>query len=488
MPLAFFMKFMYFLFLISCSLIILVSCSLPKQLSKQADAVLLNDSSVKTGFIGISIYEPATHKYWYNYNATKNFTPASNTKLFALFAGMKYLGDSLPGIQYFISDPNSADVNSKILFLKGTGDPSLLSSDFKIHPVFELLKNSSYNAICGIESNWKENALGYGWAWDDYNDDYMAERSPIPIFGNTLQISLSKAYELIKPHPFKVIPADFEPVINGAFELFVLNTGETRNNSNSMRVKFIRNRNGNQFTVQRQNNVFSSAAIPFVTNGSNMAIDLLADTYKKVVFKFIESVKDSFSYYYVQCPGCIEQQVYRKPWKTIHSQPTDSLFKPMMYRSDNFYAEQTLLMASNVRLGYMNDKEIIDTLLQTDLKDIPQRPKWVDGSGLSRYNLFTPQAFIYILNKLKNEFGWDRIKHILPTGNEGTLKSFYKKDSGYIYAKTGTLSNNCSLSGYLITNKGKILIFSILANHYQTAATPIRQAVERFLSRIREKY
>jgi D-alanyl-D-alanine carboxypeptidase/D-alanyl-D-alanine-endopeptidase (penicillin-binding protein 4) len=172
----------------------------------------------------------------------------------------------------------------------------------------------------------------------------------------------------------------------------------------------------------------------------------------------------------------------------IFSQPSDSLFKPMMHRSDNFFAEQTLLMASNEHLGLMWDKKIIDTILNTDLKDVPQKPKWVDGCGLSRYNLFTPQSFVYILNKMKNEFGWDRIKNILPTGGTGTLSSYYKNAAGFIYAKTGTLSNNCALSGYLVTKKGKFLIFSILANNYMSGATPVRRAVEKFLLEIREKY
>ncbi len=145
-------------------------------------------------------------------------------------------------------------------------------------------------------------------------------------------------------------------------------------------------------------------------------------------------------------------------------------------------------MASNEHLGYMSDEKIIDTLLKLDLKDVPQKPRWVDGSGLSRYNLFTPQSFVYILNKTKNEFGWDRLKNILPTGGKGTLSSYFKKDSGSIYAKTGTLSNNCALSGFLITKKGKFLIFSILANNYMGAATPVRKATEKFLLEIIENY
>ena len=145
-------------------------------------------------------------------------------------------------------------------------------------------------------------------------------------------------------------------------------------------------------------------------------------------------------------------------------------------------------MVSNTQLGYMNDEKIIDTLLKTDFKDLPQKPRWVDGSGLSRYNLFTPQDFVAILNKMKNEFVMERIKGILPTGGQGTISSYYKADSGYIYAKTGTLSGVISLSGYLYTIKNKLLIFSILVNNHQASATDIRKAEEKFLQGIRAKF
>ncbi|RYD73034.1 MAG: hypothetical protein EOP53_20855, partial [Sphingobacteriales bacterium] len=55
-------------------------------------------------------------------------------------------------------------------------------------------------------------------------------------------------------------------------------------------------------------------------------------------------------------------------------------------------------------------------------------------------------------------------------------------------AKTGTLSNNCALSGYLITKKNKLLIFSVLVNNYPTSATPVRRAVEKFIKNLRDKY
>ena len=60
----------------------------------------------------------------------------------------------------------------------------------------------------------------------------------------------------------------------------------------------------------------------------------------------------------------------------------------------------------------MSDERVIDTLLKTDFKGLPQKPGWVDGSGLSRYNLFSPQDLVFILNKMKNDFGMERIKNL----------------------------------------------------------------------------
>jgi D-alanyl-D-alanine carboxypeptidase/D-alanyl-D-alanine-endopeptidase (penicillin-binding protein 4) len=159
-----------------------------------------------------------------------------------------------------------------------------------------------------------------------------------------------------------------------------------------------------------------------------------------------------------------------------------------MYRSDNFFAEQTLLMSGARRLGVMDDERIIDTLLNTDLKDLPQRPQWVDGSGLSRYNLITPKDFVWLLNRMKNEFGMERMKSILPTGGAGTLSNYYKQDSGFIFAKTGSLSGVIALSGYLITEKNRLLIFSVLVNNHQGNAGAVRRDVEAFLQDIRKKY
>ncbi|RYG08529.1 MAG: hypothetical protein EOO07_25460 [Chitinophagaceae bacterium] len=431
------------------------SCSVNKSISKQAQRLLLSDSAISQGHIGISVFEPSSGKYLYNHNADKYFIPASNTKLFSWYAGMKYLGDSLVGIRYHYNLPDSSYI------IQPTGDPTFLLPEFKHQPVLSFLQNTDCSKTGLVtDFNFRANAYGRGWAWDDYGEAYMTERSAFPINGN-----LASFY--FNGDSLRVFPTEFSLPQFSSIAAF-------------NKAKYP---NRNLFTIYRSQfeNYFQTANI-----GRNRLAQETSIPFKTADVGLVKNILQTITHCTFQEHSYLHG-AYRFDG-IIHSQPSDSLFKPMMHRSDNFFAEQTLIMASNEFLGYMSDKDIIDTILKTHLKDLPQKPKWVDGSGLSRYNLFTPQDFVWLLNKTKNEFSWDRIKNILPTGGEGTLSSYYKDEKGFIYAKTGTLSNNCALSGYLITKKNKLLIFSVLVNNYPGAATSVRRAVERFIKGLREKY
>ena len=131
---------------------------------------------------------------------------------------------------------------------------------------------------------------------------------------------------------------------------------------------------------------------------------------------------------------------------------------------------------------------MIDWAMANDFAKMPHDPRWTDGSGLSRYNLFSPDDFVFILNRMKQEFGIQRIAGIFPTGGTGTIKSYYNDLSGKIYAKTGTLSGVVTLSGFIQAASGKWLIFSVLVNNHRTSATTIRKGIEQFLSSARNYY
>lgn len=413
----------------------LSACSVSKQINHDAHKYLLKNPSFVNAHTGISIYEPATGKFWYNHQAEKYFVPASNTKLATCFAAMKYLGDSLIGIKYHV-------VNDSTILIKGAADPSFLDSDYHIQPVYHFLKD--FHLIQIIQPIFTD-FFGNGWAWDDYKEDYMAQRSSFPIYGNLVKINWKNSKTLSFHPSFFKERSEIKGTLSKGFDV---------------QKSFDKN----QFTFQ--DGMDTTAHIPFTPDEITIA-NLLQDT----LHQRVEAVSNYSG----------------EPDKIVYSQPTDSVLKPMMHRSDNFFAEQSLLMVSNILLGKMNDQRIIDTLLKTDFKSLPQKPRWVDGSGLSRYNLFSPKDFVFILNEMKNEFGMKRIKNILPTGGTGTINSYYRADSGYIFAKTGSLSGVIALSGFLYTKKNKLLLFSILVNNHHSQTTAVRKEIEKFIQQVRER-
>lgn len=420
--------------ILSALLFLLSSCSVNKQIARTANKSILNDKIFEHAHTGIAIFDPAQNKFLYDYQGEKYFVPASNTKLLTCYLAMKYLGDSIAGIQYQI-------INDSTVIIKGTGDPTFMHPDFAHQPALDFLKKFKQVRIA---STGFKDYLGSGWSWDDYEDDYMAPRSGMPLYGDFVRFDTRQGYLSVQP-PF--------------FQNNVSVSGDI-----SSGISVDRPWETNTFTVSPGRR--KQPDVPFVPDDQTIAA-LLSDTLKTTVSLTGENSG---------------QENY------IYSQPLDSMLTIMMHRSDNFFAEQSLLMVSKKLTGEMNDRTVIKKILESDFKDMPQKPSWVDGSGLSHYNLLSPKDFVFLLEKMKNDFGLDRLKVILPTGGTGTLSSLYKDDAGYIFAKTGTLNSVVALSGYLITRKNKLLLFSVLVNNHQSASQDIRKGIEKLLTEVRRRF
>ncbi|RYG04925.1 MAG: D-alanyl-D-alanine carboxypeptidase/D-alanyl-D-alanine-endopeptidase [Chitinophagaceae bacterium] len=436
-------------------LLFLSACSMQKQIGRQLDGRVLNDRNLKNALVGVSIVDVSNGKPVFGYQSDKYFVPASNTKIFTCYAAMKFLGDSISGIEY--------SENDTAIFLLPTGDPTFLHQDFNDQPVVRFLQGSG-KPLYITDLNWGDHAYGSGWSWDDYSSYYMAERSPLPVYGNNIRWVQEKAAEA------QLQSTNDEPDV-AIYSIPEINWKVTFMPDNPSKVFSVeRVKDENIFLIEQGAEKKREVQVPFITKGLKAALELLPDTIHHEITE-LERSEARFD-----------------NLKTIYSRPLDSVLKPMMQHSDNFFAEQILLMVANERFGSMNDALITDTILSAELKDLPQRPRWADGSGLSRFNLFTPEDFVWILSKMKDEFGMDRIRNVFATGGKGTLLNFYKSDSSFIFAKTGTLSGVVALSGFLYTRKNKLLCFSVLVNNHRGNAVEIRRRVEAFLTDIRQRY
>ena len=423
---------------------ILSSCSSIKTTNKAIEKDFIESPVFKQGFTGLAIYDPEEDKMLYEHNSRKYFTPASNTKLFSLFTGLKILGDSIPAVKYSIKGDS--------LIFQGTGDPSFLNPELPTSKVYEFFKEKDKDLFYATPII-QENHLGPGWAWDDYDSYYSAEKIDFPIYGNLIELKFEGS-----GNP-EVSPKIFKDSIDLVDPFIPENKYAQRAlASNQMKYqKFNRGEEWKQYIPLK----FSE----------NLIATLLSDTLKKPV-KIYKGDRQNIDFE-----------------NTLYSIPSDSIYKRMMQASDNFIAEQILLMAAGKVSDTLKTEIAIDYMKENYLKDLPDEPMWYDGSGLSRYNLFTPRSMVKLIEKIEQEMPKEKLFEILATGGEsGTLKNYYKAETPYIYAKTGTLRNNHSLSGFLITKSGRTLIFSFMNSNYTVPTSDLKKAMKRVLEQIRDNY
>lgn len=414
------------------------------QISENAENDLIDYGPLKSAQVGICIQDFNSGKYIYEYQDDKYFTPASNTKIVTLYTGLSLLGDSTSGIRY--------QFNGDTLYIQGTGDPSLLHADYTQQPVFDFLKANSGKVLALTRPVDENEPYGPGWSWDDYDADYQPQRSSLPLYGDVLWCTVANRALVTVPAYFQKTDSLLE---------------DTLIRTHSFRVR--RGWYNNRFYYHIQTDLDTNTdQVPFILYGERTTAVLLEDTLHEPV------IYDSLPATWTNA-GIL---------KNI---PADSLYSHMMLRSDNFFAEQLLEMCSYLQFDTISTEKITSYMLDNKLADLPDKPAWVDGSGLSRFNLFTPRDLVAVLGKLYREFPKERLFHIFETGGEGTLTNHYQTLAGYIYAKTGSLNNNAALSGYLITQKGNTLLFSILVGNYMMRGSELRSQIEKFITSLWEE-
>ncbi|MFZ8961704.1 MAG: D-alanyl-D-alanine carboxypeptidase [Flavobacteriaceae bacterium] len=375
----------------------------------------------------VAVRVEKSNKILADFNGSKYMTPASNTKLLT-FLGAIQTFDSLPALEYFVE-------NDSVIHFKSTGYPLLLHPFYSDTLLFDFLNQ---------EKIWKYHVpeftpdpLGEGWAWDDYNYYYAAEKSPFPIYGNSVMgikgSGLIPSFEIIE---------------------------------DSINNNLVREKDSNLFYSNIGNwKTKDTLYRPFITSDS-----LFVKILSEVTRNQIEIVKGEDSL----------------TWQTLYTGNDEKLYKGLLHDSDNGIAESLLLMISNSFNGAFDTQAAIDSLSDNWEVFLPDPLEWVDGSGVSRYNMFTPRSLISILKQIRKEIDWNTIKELFAkSGESGTLSSYSKLNN--VYAKTGTLRHNHNLSGYWENEDGEIYEFCVMVNHYTSSTLEIREGISTILTNLQQK-
>jgi D-alanyl-D-alanine carboxypeptidase/D-alanyl-D-alanine-endopeptidase (penicillin-binding protein 4) len=432
--------------------IVLSGCSVQKPIVKPYQNIqdLFNQSAVlNKHHVGFVLKENGKATTMIEKNANLYFTPASNTKLFTFYTALNMLGDSVPSIQYIIRKDS--------LIVWPMADASFLHPDFKTQKSFDFIKEKGKNIFL-VTGRYQGEKYGNGWIWGDYNDYYQTEKSEMPLYGNVLNVTTNATGT-----------PTFNPDLPNMF------VGEFTTSNQAKAIK--RSVFTNDFAVPKTYSANFSQSIPLVMSKTFLET-ILTDT--------------------LLATGSVYKPVVTLPWRKVpasanivYSVATDTLYKHMLQPSDNFIAEQILLNCAVANKMTMNTDSVISFAKKSFLNDLPDQPVWIDGSGLSRYNLFTPQDMVAILEKISAKVNNDqRLFELLPAGGKsGTLRNMFKDSpEPYVFAKSGSLANNYCLSGYLIGKSGKKYLFSFMNNNFTTSTAAVRDEVAKVLTFIHNNY
>lgn len=394
-------------------------------------------------FTGFVLENLQTNELIFSHNEDKFFTPASNTKLLTCLAAKKILGDSIPALQYFESHDT--------LFVLGTGDPSFLAHYDADSVAYKFLTkpDTKSNSILFHMDNLKSPRFGTGWAWDDFSYYYQKENTSMPFLNMAT---------LIKTHPdssaIDVHPAFMKEYIQIDTES----------------ASFIKRDESSN--IIRINPIYKPS---------------YSRDYEVPFYVSPNFISESLSIFLNRNIAYHEFQIDRDSFQTLYHTSADSLYKQLMLFSDNFVGEQLLFLMSN-KLGVdMNTRSVIKTILMTTFKDIPDRPRWVDGSGLSRYNLITPRSLVWILKQLNTTMSKEEIEAWFPSSDHKDSLPM-SLESNSLRAKTGTLSNNFCLSGFLQSKSGQTFIFSWMNNHYMMSKTELTERMSKIFTFIENNW
>lgn len=428
------------------SLMMLISCRVKKpvgEVSKSerpfADTEMVIEPFCDHCHSGWLIMDASSGEIISSYNAEKYFIPASTAKVLSLFAALKTAEERMPALEYFENDT--------MLVFRGLGDPTLLHQDFDIHPCTGFLQSRKHKRIYLDCMGFEHPRYGKGWMWDDYLEDYQAEIGPLPVYGNVVEFRQDSNKMHIIPEYFR----DFTTYqdIKRSHRAWDKNWFVTAEN--------------------RKDGDTSHEYLPFIQECA-LTARLLSDT----LGMDITAVTDMLSQF--------------EDKSVLYGSFTDTIIRRVMYQSDNLFAEQFYFGLSYGRSDAPGVQSGIHYVLQQFLTENYKPMKWVDGSGLSRYNLMSPSNLVQVLRQLYAEYSEEKLFSLIsPEGKIYTTSNNKLPEKNIIIAKSGSMSGVYNLCGYIITPSGKKRIFAIMNNNFLQPVSEVRKKVWNFLSNFSDK-
>jgi D-alanyl-D-alanine carboxypeptidase/D-alanyl-D-alanine-endopeptidase (penicillin-binding protein 4) len=426
---------------------------------------LLADPELQTGFQGILIQSIRDTKVLYERNADHVFQPASNNKLLTAAAALLLLGQNFTYHTrlYAIGELDADGTLHGDLILKGDGDPILSMED--LNDLAQQAVKAGLRRITGRlrydDSRFDDQRLGDLWTWDDEPYYYSAQISALNVNENVIQVHVTPGRREGNPVKVTVTPT--------AKYVTIVNTARTGPNRGKASLRVDRIRGVNTITV--------SGILPHDSpeKAAPVVTVTIEDPSRFTTQMMLESLQHAGIP--LKARGKFERETVTSTATVIAdhtSLPLSEILKKLNKPSDNLIAECLLKTVGAVKKG-QGTAGSGGTGAQTarewfrsigiDVLHLNQ----ADGSGLSRVNYVSPRNIVCLLNYLHTQPTFALYYDSLPiAGVDGSLRNRMKGTAAEAncHAKTGYISHASSLSGYVTTRDGELLVFSMLMNNH----------------------
>ena len=429
---------------------------------------------------GVVVQSLANGEVLYRRDAGRLFMPASNQKILTGAVALARLGPAFRWVTPVLAaGPRHGDTLSGDLVVSGRGDPTIslhaAGGDDPLGPLrpwADSVRARGIRVVDGAvvgEGTWfRGPALGQGWMWDDLADSYSApvgalefnegfavlEATPGARSGDSVRLRL-----LPSSAPLRLVStATTAPADSGV---------------NTLRAT--RALAGDSVSVWGR---LSAAHAPA---------------------RFEISVRDPAAYFAAALAQALREAgivVTLRPRGrpsaadtlfTWSSPRLDSTLKLLAKPSQNQIAEALLRTIGAVARGTASMDSgraaLRETLRGWGVSD--DAYVYADASGLSRYDYVAPEAIAAVLAGIARDSSFAAFYDALPVaGVDGTLEDRMRGTAaqGNARAKTGSISNVRTLSGYVTTRDGERLLFVLMANHFTAPGRTATTAQDRVVA------
>jgi D-alanyl-D-alanine carboxypeptidase/D-alanyl-D-alanine-endopeptidase (penicillin-binding protein 4) len=448
----------------------------PAELSDQLDDALAQ-ATLERAYVGMLVQTQGAiedeRQTLYDRNADQFFIPASGAKLLTTAAALHTLGaDYRIQTSVYGSPGPGSTTNLRVV---GRGDPTLTDRDLAaLADQLARQGMTQVNQLVLEDAYFPRFATNPTWEWGDAQWYYAPPINSLILNGNavTVQIAptqIGRPLSITWPEPAS------------AETLTIQNDTTTAEADASLLPP-------NLWRTGADEVVRMTGQLPHTADPVSYQLAVLnpAQTFADALVQSLQSQGISVA------QTTITDQAMADPGTelaVIESPPLAELLIPTNQTSNNLYAEVLLKTLGVTQAGgVISDASAAGANAVAealgDLGIDPTTIRLADGSGLSRHNLVTPEAMVNTLQAMAvHSESQVFLDSLAVAGVSGTLRNRLAGtvlDSN-VQGKSGALTGNVSLSGYLQPPSYEPLVFSIVINHSDRHAGVLRDLIDEIL-------